>query len=458
MPSLKKIFITCILLYVTAQVVFFHRIEQPPDLSFDEFFYVPAARQFLVHGENENWSQPPLGKLLIASGMAIVGDRPAGWRLMSSVFGSLTLISIYLLCLSLFRKQKPALFAALLTLFNQLLYVQARIATLDVFMFAFSAFAITSFSYAIRDSALWSSISKRNHLITLAGAFFGLACACKWFATVPWFACLLLLFFWSLKDGIQRWARPLLLMSAIPLLFYFLSYLPLVGMQHPYYAPSLKAGDTQITLAEKTRAVIPPTVDDARPGWRTYPANFPFHDWTYEFFEFLSLQPKMLRTQLGVTDKHHPYLSSWYSWPLMLRPIWYHYDQKQLRGVALLGNPVVMWLGLFSVAFCAIFAIKEQLFSSIFIFGFYSIFLLSWGLIPRQNTYYYYYYPAGMMLGPAISFVFHRIRIQPFFAHLLQFGLLLATIVSFIFFFPVLSSTAMSDSQLNKRLWLNSWR
>jgi len=166
----------------------------------------------------------------------------------------------------------------------------------------------------------------------------------------------------------------------------------------------------------------------------------------------------MLRTQLGVTDKHHPYLSSWYSWPLMLRPIWYHYDQKQLRGVALLGNPVVMWLGLFSVAFCAIFAIKEQLFSSIFIFGFYSIFLLSWGLIPRQNTYYYYYYPAGMMLGPAISFAFNRIRIRPFFVHLLQLGLLLATIVSFIFFFPVLSSTAMSDSQLNKRLWLNSWR
>ena len=67
----------------------------------------------------------------------------------------------------------------------------------------------------------------------------------------------------------------------------------------------------------------------------------------------IPFQCEMLALQTQVLTPHN-YQSSWWSWPLMLRPIWYFYepDQGAMRGVLLIGNPVIMWTGLIAVAAC----------------------------------------------------------------------------------------------------------
>ena len=57
------------------------------------------------------------------------------------MFGALAVVAIYLCGLSLFAAQGPAIAAAAIACCNQMLYVQARAAMLDIFALAFSGLA-----------------------------------------------------------------------------------------------------------------------------------------------------------------------------------------------------------------------------------------------------------------------------------------------------------------------------
>ena len=52
------------------------------------------------------------------------GDIPLGWRYPGVLFGSLAVVAIYLYGLALFASQGPAIAAALIAFFNQMLFVQ----------------------------------------------------------------------------------------------------------------------------------------------------------------------------------------------------------------------------------------------------------------------------------------------------------------------------------------------
>src|SRR3954468_7679963 len=83
------------------------------------------------------------------------------------------IVAIVLCGLALFTGQGPAVAAALLAFFNQMLFVQSRIAMLDIFALAFGLFAIAAFLHGFRQA--------RPHLaFALAGLAFGLSAACKW--------------------------------------------------------------------------------------------------------------------------------------------------------------------------------------------------------------------------------------------------------------------------------------
>src|SRR5690606_27829834 len=89
-----------------------------------------------------NPEHPPLGKELIALGMALIGDRPLGWRLPSALFGTLGLFAAMraMWFASLSRFATVTFGILLATAFP--LFVHSRIAMLDVFMCSFVLLAL----------------------------------------------------------------------------------------------------------------------------------------------------------------------------------------------------------------------------------------------------------------------------------------------------------------------------
>jgi len=108
-------------------------IHQPDDLMVDEVYYVNDARG-IVSGEGELRAEhPPLGQLLIACGIALFGDNTFGWRFFSMIFGLAGILFFYLICARLGMNERACLITTFFLAFENLTFVQASIAMLDVF-------------------------------------------------------------------------------------------------------------------------------------------------------------------------------------------------------------------------------------------------------------------------------------------------------------------------------------
>ena len=66
------------------------------------------------------------------------------------VFGSLAIVAMYLCGVALFAAQGPALATALPTVFNQMVFVQSRIAMLDICALTFALLGIAAFMHGFR--------------------------------------------------------------------------------------------------------------------------------------------------------------------------------------------------------------------------------------------------------------------------------------------------------------------
>jgi dolichyl-phosphate-mannose-protein mannosyltransferase len=114
-------------------ILHFATIMQPPRPVFDEQAYVPAARTILQGMGGDIGDHPPLGQLIIASGILIFGDNSFGWRFFPILFGIGGIVFFYLICRSLGLSKKYAYLATFLLGFENLSFIQSSIATLDVF-------------------------------------------------------------------------------------------------------------------------------------------------------------------------------------------------------------------------------------------------------------------------------------------------------------------------------------
>ncbi|MBL7715779.1 MAG: phospholipid carrier-dependent glycosyltransferase [Bdellovibrionales bacterium] len=427
--------------FLVAQFLFLLFIQFPTKQSFDEFHYVPSAKQFLELRENQNWEHPPLAKELMAIGIGLFGDRPIGWRFMSTLFGSLTLVGMFFWALALFRDSKIAIWTTFLTLVNQLLYVQARIGMLDTFMVAFLVWGLAAFTFLFSSKFSFSALHRRR-ISVFMGACFGFATACKWFAVVPWVFCIgllaLVLLFdsWGLQfsknvagsneDFHEEMYSPGLFSDfsfrqliwafvAVPVLAYFVTFIPFFFVEHS-----------------------PP----------------------YGFLDILEMQPKMFDGQLRVVNSH-PYMSDWKSWPWMTRPIWYAFDKEldpqYVRGVILLGNPILMWGGLLAMLGTAISWLKTRSRDSFLILSFYLVFVFCWAVIPRKVAFYYYYYPAGMILTFAFGHLAQRYEHKISKGQAIRWAIAGSCLGLFIYFFPVLSGIKIQSETFRRWMWLQSW-
>jgi dolichyl-phosphate-mannose-protein mannosyltransferase len=173
---------------------------------------------------------------------------------------------------------------------------------------------------------------------------------------------------------------------------------------------------------------------------------------------FVKMQIRTWTDQQSVGGPH-PYMSSWTGWALLKRPIWYAFEQEGtdpvwIKGILLLGNPLIMWAGILAVGICTFDWIKTRHRASFLITYLYLALYLCWALIPRAVSFYYYYYPAGMILGLALSRMFELVEGS---TKIPRWIFLICAFSLFVYFLPILSGWRIPLTSLYRYLWFASW-
>ncbi len=408
--------LVALLLGLAAQALFTVHLDRPSRIMFDEVHYVPAAQALLALEGPRNVEHPLVGKELIGAGIVLFGDNPIGWRVFTSLAGTATVLGAFAFVWLLLGSMRAALIGAVLTALNQTVYVQARTAMLDIFLGAFLLWAMVVMLWAMKGSPA----QVRRRWIG-AGVLLGLAVGTKW-AAIPYvaLACLAFLIL-RLRDARAK---------------------------GPVHWPGLGTISGLLVLGGVSIATYLATF---------FPAFFYERD-PLTLARLIPLQQEMYALQTQVLTKH-TYQSDWWSWPLMLRPIWYFYewDQGAQRGVLLIGNPVIMWGGLIAVLACLWAWIKSRAIRPLAVALLWIASLGIYVVIPKSLGFYYYYHLSGIFLCLVLAVAFHHFdrgegkgREEWFAA---------AALVAFVYFYPILAASPLPNDQgFTHWTWFTSWR
>jgi dolichyl-phosphate-mannose-protein mannosyltransferase len=125
------------LIVISTLFMHFVIIDNPKELILDEQHYVNDARNISANHTTERAEHPPLAKLIIVAGIKLVGDNPWGWRIFPVLFGTASIVLFYFLCRKLDMSRETSSIAAFLLAFENLTFLMASIAMLDVFCVTF---------------------------------------------------------------------------------------------------------------------------------------------------------------------------------------------------------------------------------------------------------------------------------------------------------------------------------
>ena len=187
-------------------------------MTFDEGFYVKAARELLMGEPTSNGQHPPLAKYFIAASIKVFGDNPFGWRFPSIFAGALVAVAVFGITFRLTRERRTAMIAWLLTVANGFWLVISRVAMISIYEFAFELAGVWLFLIAKEED--------RTSLYALSGALFGLSIGCRWAGGVGLIACLIVAVLERTRLG------QVVLMLATTIAAYLVIWIPLLVREH----------------------------------------------------------------------------------------------------------------------------------------------------------------------------------------------------------------------------------
>jgi dolichyl-phosphate-mannose--protein O-mannosyl transferase len=172
--------------------------------------------------------------------------------------------------------------------------------------------------------------------------------------------------------------------------------------------------------------------------------------------EWISQQVSMYQFHSSLTEGH-PYQSSWWSWPVLIRPIWYEYYEATPgvnRGVLAIGNPIIWWASLPAFFIVALRAVRTRALPETFLVAGFLISYIQYAFISRA-LFLYHFLPALPFLMMALAGVLARVRARVGSGVVLIFMLL--ALGWFVEFYPVLSALPIRGDDLGRLMWFGSW-
>jgi Gpi18-like mannosyltransferase len=171
----------------------------------------------------------------------------------------------------------------------------------------------------------------------------------------------------------------------------------------------------------------------------------------------------------------HPYQSSWWQWPLDLRPIAYYW--KDLRTgasandphaccvseITSLPNPLILWFGLLCVPLVAVLAWYEKNKAYALLVLAYLLQWLPWAKSPRITFAYHFYVDIPIIILCNVIILqrlwhwhFSKTEESRLYARIGVCAYVLAVVLAFVWFYPILAGTPIPWNQWDARMWLGA--
>jgi dolichyl-phosphate-mannose--protein O-mannosyl transferase len=389
------------------------RLSLPTGYIFDEVYYAKNANSLLssaveldAQGQAEFVVHPPFGKWLIAIGIRFFGNEEFGWRFASAIFGTLSILLIYLIVKKLFNSEFLSITAALLMAFDGLNLVMSRVALLDIFLMFFILLSI----YFLITNNLW-----------LSGSAIGFAISIKWSAAF-----------------------------LIPLVILFVVIYNKVTFRNLYKVVS------QFTL-------LPISIYFASwSGWIFSSQGWARQSESNVFASLWNYHLQILDFHQGLDDKHAYQANPW-SWLVLGRPTSFYYEspsdcgaEKCAQEILAIGTPLLWWISIFAVAITFGFLVtKLERAAAIILLGFAGTYL-PWFFIQSRTTFYFYSISILPFLILALIYCFNQLlNIANYKKYIISFVILVA--INFIYFLPIYLGISIPYSQWLSRMWFESW-
>ena len=476
-------------------------LGHPAEIVFDETYYVKdawslwnlgyesgwpeGANEAFVAGDTEGFTgdaafvvHPPLGKWIIAVGMAVMGPaNPVGWRLAMAVLGIIAVVLVMVVAKRLTGSRALAVVAGGLIAIDGNAIVMSRIGILDN---ALMFFVLVGFLCVVMDRGWaqrrldawllardrvakdpgWGPALWWRPWLIAAGAALGAATAVKWSGL--WFLAAFGLLavasdvLMRRAAGVEAWftgtvlkQAPVsaLLMLPIAAVVHLASWTGWFRSENGYHRQWATTGDNAWTGA---LAWVP---KDLQSWWHFQVVAYEYH--------------------VG-ENRDHAYESDAWMWPLSIRPtsIWFDSAADGCGGggdcwaqITDLPNPLIWWAATAAIAFLAVVVVRSGRWSALFVLVGYLAGWAPWLIYPERTMFQFYaiaitpfaVIALAMALG-AVAGTRHDERGRRTSGLLtVAVFLALAAAVS-VFFWPVLTGQGMAPWEMALRWWLPSWR
>jgi dolichyl-phosphate-mannose--protein O-mannosyl transferase len=432
---------------LVAGVLRFVHLGRPDEKVFDEVYYAsdgcwyagePYRSCGLEADTERSWVHPPLGKMMIAVGIDAFGNRPLGWRAAPAVAGTATVALTGTLAYLLFGSALWGALGALLAGTEHLLLVQSRVAMLDVFL---AMFVVAGFVFLVLDRRrLDRAVAEDERhpgrrfrpALVAAGAGFGAAVAVKWSGLLALGGAVILAAAWArTRQRAEGARRPLLSalrregtmlglgLAVVPLVAYAVTWIP--------------------WLSERS----------------------------FDVGEWIGHHGDMLGYHLGLDtvkengEPIHPYLSSPWSWFLLLRPVAYFWrgDPDCCAEILGIGHPFLFWGALLVLPYLAlVWRLRRDWTAGAVLIPVVAQFV-PWLLVSRP-LFLFYMTPVTPFLALGLTYVLRDVAEAGTGRRVAAAAVAVVVVVSvavFAFFWPVLTGETITHQAWGNRIWLDGW-